>query len=103
MSAIRRLQRRAIHVAAGETAVVVVVRQAFPAFVLLAPDVGLARFALGVERVEFLVEAFVGGLAGVDGAADGAGVGDVVVFLVLVIARSPCQGGRSGSRCSAGR
>ena len=35
---------------------------------LLAFDVGLARFALGVERVELLVEAFFGGLARIDGA-----------------------------------
>ena len=41
-------ERWPIHVAAGETAVVVAVRQALPSLVLLRCDVGLARVALGV-------------------------------------------------------
>jgi hypothetical protein len=43
----------------------------------LAHDVGLARFPLGVERIEFLLEALVGRFSGVDRAADdepGSGV-----------------------------
>ena len=40
-----------------------------PAFVLLTLDVGLAGFALGVERVEGLLQAFVGGFARVDRAS----------------------------------
>jgi len=36
----------------------------------LALDERLARFALGVERIEFLFEAVFGRLAGVDGAAE---------------------------------
>ena len=37
----------------------------------LAHDIGLARLPLGVERLEFLLEALVGRFAGVDRAADG--------------------------------
>src|ERR1051325_2675768 len=44
-----------------------------PAFMGLALDVGLASLALGVERVERLVEPFLGGLAGIDCAAQEAG------------------------------
>ena len=65
------LERRALGVAAGETAVVVPVGQRGPAFGALAEDVCLGRLTLGVERVEFLLQALLGGLAGVDGAADG--------------------------------
>ena len=66
----KTLQRRPFHVAAGEAAVVVAVGQADPAFVLLAGDIGLGRFALGIQGIELLLQAFFGGLAGVDGAAD---------------------------------
>jgi len=38
--------------------------------VLLARDVGLAGFTLRIERIEFLLEALLRRLAGVDGAAD---------------------------------
>jgi len=48
---------------------VITVGQAGPALVLLAGDVRLGRFPLGVERVEVLLQALIGGLAGVDGAA----------------------------------
>ena len=64
------LQRRPLHGAAGETAVVVAVADEDPALVLLAGDVGQRRLALGVERVELHVEPLVGRDAGVDGAAD---------------------------------
>jgi hypothetical protein len=36
----------------------------------LAHDIGLARLSLGIERIEFLLEALVGRFAGVDRAAD---------------------------------
>src|SRR5262249_46943472 len=58
-----------VHVGAGEAAVVVVLGQADPAFVLLAGDVGGGRLVLRVQAVEILVEPFFGGLAGVDRAA----------------------------------
>ena len=47
---------RPVEVAAGETAVVVGVRQAGPAFGPLAGDIGLGGFALRVQRIELLVE-----------------------------------------------
>ena len=63
------LQGGPVHVAAGEAAVVVAVGQQRPALSGLAADVGLARLALGVQGVELLLEALLGGLAGVDGTA----------------------------------
>ena len=36
----------------------------------LRPDIGLTGLPLRIERVEGLVEAFVGGLPRIDGAAD---------------------------------
>ena len=49
-------KRGAIHVPARETTVVVLVRHAIPALAGLALDVRLARFPLGVQRIEFLLE-----------------------------------------------
>jgi hypothetical protein len=42
--------------------------------VLLAANVGLAGFALRRERIEFLLEPFLGGFAGVDRATSAARV-----------------------------
>jgi hypothetical protein len=64
------LQRRTVEGATGEAAVVVGVRQQHPAFGLLALHVGGAGLPLGMERVELLLEPVLGGLPGVDGAAD---------------------------------
>ena len=64
------LQRRAFQRRAGDAAVVVAVGHQHPAFGLLAGDVGLAGLALGIERVELLLQAFLAGLAGVDRAAE---------------------------------
>ena len=64
------LQGRALHRAAGKPAVVIHVRKRDPAVVALADDIGLASLALGVERVELLLEPLVGGFARVDGAAE---------------------------------
>src|SRR5690606_39208972 len=58
--------------AAGETAVVVVVGDDLPTLMNLAADVVLAGVALGVERIEFLLEAVFGRFAGVDRAMDRA-------------------------------
>src|SRR5437762_636631 len=41
----------------------------YPALVALAADEGLAGFALRRQRIEFLLEPFLGGFAGVDRAA----------------------------------
>jgi hypothetical protein len=66
------LQGRPLHRAAGEAAVIVGGVHQTPALALLAPDERLARLALGVERVEVLLETLLGGFARVDGAsADG--------------------------------
>jgi hypothetical protein len=63
----------AVTIPAWESAVVVAVGQAATSLLLLARDERLAGFALGVERVEFLVEAFFRTLAGVDCAPHGHG------------------------------
>ena len=41
-----------------------------PAFGALAGDIGLAGLALGMQAVELLLEPFLGGFPGVDGAAE---------------------------------
>ena len=64
------LEGRPLHRTAGQAAVVVHVRKRDPAGMTLAHDVGLARFPLGVERIELLLEALVGRFSGVDRAAD---------------------------------
>ena len=63
------LQGGPLQRAAREAAVVVAVGHQKPALGLLAGDIGLAGLALGVERVELLLEAFLGRLAGIDRAA----------------------------------
>ena len=64
------LQRRPLQGRARDAAIVVAVGHQHPAFGLLAGDIGLAGLALGVERVELLLQALFGGLAGVDRAAE---------------------------------
>jgi hypothetical protein len=63
-------QGRALQGAAAVAAVVIGLGQANPAGVLLAGDVGLGRFPLRVQGVELLLQAFLGGLPGVDGTAN---------------------------------
>jgi hypothetical protein len=58
------LERRSLHRTAGQASVVVHVRKHDPSGMTLAHDVGLARLPLGVERIEFLLEALVGRFAG---------------------------------------
>src|ERR1700689_1820427 len=53
----------------AERAIVIMVRNEPPPLVRLALDVGLAGFALGVQRVELQVEVIIGGFPGVDRAA----------------------------------
>src|SRR5439155_16052596 len=53
---------------------------------LLAGDVGLGGLALDVERVELLLQTFLGGLAGVDGTAD---LGRSALFGGLIHAAPP--------------
>jgi hypothetical protein len=61
-----------LHVAAGESWVVVVVGHSDPALGALAGDVGMPGVALGINRVVFLVQSFFAGLACVDRAAHAA-------------------------------
>src|ERR1700730_2724354 len=54
------LERRPLHRPAGQASVVVHVGKCDPSGMPLAHDVGLARLPLSIERIEFLLEAFVG-------------------------------------------
>ncbi len=65
------IESRSIEATARETTVVVLLWQAFPAFVLLAGNERLGGFALRVERVEFQLKPLFTRLAGVDRAAIG--------------------------------
>src|SRR5918997_1438062 len=62
-------ESRSVERASREAAVVVAVGQAAPALVGLALDEGLGCLALGIKGVEVLLQAVLGGLAGVDGTA----------------------------------
>jgi hypothetical protein len=64
---------RAVHVGSGEAAVIIEFGQSVPSFAPLALDEGLGGFALRVERVEFLIEAFFGRFPRVDRAAQARG------------------------------
>src|SRR5262249_10479014 len=63
------LQRRSFHVATGEAAIVIAFGQAGPALVSLAADESFGGLALGIQRVELLLQSFLGGLSSIDGAA----------------------------------
>ncbi len=63
------LQRRAVEVTTGIGRIIIARGQRFPAIVHLRLDVGLASFALGIERVKLQLQPMLGRLAGVDGAA----------------------------------
>src|SRR5262249_7616985 len=73
-----------VHVAAGEAAVVVALRQAGPALVALAGDEGRAGLTLGVQAVERLLGPLLGLPAGGDRAT------------------GPGQGGRGRRRLAVG-
>src|SRR5580704_4492829 len=64
------LQGRAVKRGARECPVVIMVGDLAPALMRLTLDVGLAGFALGVQRVELQVKVMVGGFPGVDRAAE---------------------------------
>ncbi len=63
---------RPIHVAPGIGRIVVIVGHRDPTLGPLAGDVGVTGVALGVDGVVFLVQPFVRGDAGIDGAAQAA-------------------------------
>ena len=58
-----------LHVAAREAAIVIDAVSSRPALVPLAHDKGFAGFALGIEGVESLLQALLGGFARIDRAA----------------------------------
>ena len=68
------LRRGSLEIAAGEPAIVIAGFGQYPALVALAADEGLAGFALRRERVEFVLQPFLGGFAGVDRATPAARV-----------------------------
>jgi hypothetical protein len=49
-----------VHVGAGEAAIVIEIGQCDPSFAPLTLDEGLGSFALRIERVKFLLQAFFG-------------------------------------------
>ena len=63
------LQGWAVGIAAGKSPVIVFASDQGPAGMRLAADIGLRGIVLGIERVEVLFEAMLGGLARIDGAA----------------------------------
>jgi hypothetical protein len=63
------LQARPFQCAAGDAAIVILVSHQHPPLGPLAGDVGFTSLALGVQAVELLLEPFLGGFPGVDGAA----------------------------------
>lgn len=63
------LKSGTVHVAARVAAIVVMLVHYRPALPRLAVDVGRAGVELGFKGIVVLVESFVGGLAGVDGAS----------------------------------
>ncbi len=64
------LQRRAIGVATGEAAIVILGSDQGPAGMGLASDVGLRGLVLGIERVEVLLQPLVGRDPGIDRATN---------------------------------
>src|SRR4051794_23407822 len=63
------LQGRALQRTAGQPTIIVGGLDQPPALALLAADEGFAGFALRMQRVEILLQLFLGRFAGVDGAA----------------------------------
>ena len=59
----------AIESATGDAAIIVLIADLHPAFRTLAGNIGLARLALSIERVELLLETFLGRFSGVNSAA----------------------------------
>src|ERR1019366_5097537 len=59
-----------IHIAARESAVIVLGAEDNPSFVLLRMNIRLASLALCIERIKGLVQTFFGGFASIDRALD---------------------------------
>ena len=63
------LKRRAFHIAAGISSVVVTSREADPSVGFLTGDIGFASLPLSIQTVEFLIQSFLNGLACVNRAS----------------------------------
>jgi hypothetical protein len=59
-------ERGPLHRRARQATIIIRSLAQSPAFSLLTPDVGFTRLALGVQRIEVLLEPFFEGLADVD-------------------------------------
>ena len=64
------LQGRAVQRGPGKRPIVIAAGDLAPALVRLTLDVGLAGFALGIQRVELQVKVMFGGFPGVDRAPE---------------------------------
>lgn len=60
----------AIHIPTRVAPIVVVAIHRDPTFMLLAEDIGFYRLTLGMQGVEFLIEAFLRAFPGIDGDSD---------------------------------
>src|SRR5258706_2171299 len=65
----QRLQGGTIEGGTRQATVVIMIGNQAPALMSLALDIGLARFPLGIERIELQVEIMLSGFARVDGAS----------------------------------
>jgi hypothetical protein len=81
------LQCRPLHIAAGAPAIVIALRQAGPALMALAFDESFAGLALGVQRVELLLQSFLGRFASVDRTAQAVPARRAAAL----IHRRPCE------------
>ena len=68
-------QRGPLHIATREAAIVIAIGHSDPAFMALAGNVGKPRITLRLQAVVFHVQAFIGGLSGVDRTAPLGGSG----------------------------
>ena len=82
---------RPFHVPPGVAAVIVFGGNRLPALMPLAENIGFTGFTLGMERVEGLLETFLGGFPGVYRATHARGNCHTVFFLVPKN-RGPDQG-----------
>ena len=63
------LKRRAFHIAAGISSVVITSREADPSVGFLAGDIGFTSLPLSIQTVKFLIQSFLNGLACVNRAS----------------------------------
>ena len=61
------IEGRAVQVSTGKPSIVIVLGDARPAEFSLRRNIGFTRFSLRIQRIEFLLQPFFSGLAGIDG------------------------------------